>query len=364
MFDRRLILNFDIVLFCTVLLICAAGVLNLNSICSSVGEATASFYYKQICWIVFGLLCIVCIININYTSIVRYGYHLHACAVFLLLLVLVIGKIKLGSQRWISIGGISLQPSELVKITFILALAKFYSENISQKPYTLRDILYPVLLLISTFVPICLQPDLGTAGIVFLVFCAFLFFLNLNKKSFYPFFALILCGMPFCWFFLREYQKQRILIFLNPDLDPLRAGYQIIQSKIAVGSGGILGKGFKMGTQSQLRFLPEQHTDFVFSVWAEEWGFVGCCIVLLLYFFLIYRALTIAFNAKNFYGSFLAIGISFLFFIQFFINICMTIGLFPVVGVPLPLMSYGGSSIISCLIGIGLLLNIGMRKFK
>jgi rod shape determining protein RodA len=224
--------------------------------------------------------------------------------------------------------------------------------------------LLPVLLLLVTFVPVYLQPDLGTAGIIFLLFASFLFFLNLNKKIFYPLFAAGLCAMPFCLFFLREYQKKRLLVFLDPDLDPLRAGYQIIQSKIAVGSGGMLGKGFKMGTQSQLRFLPEQHTDFVFSVWAEEWGFVGCFVVLVLYFLLIYRALNIAYNAKNFYGAFLAIGISSLFFVQFFINICMTIGLFPVVGVPLPLMSYGGSAIVCSLIGVGLLLNVGMRKFK
>jgi rod shape determining protein RodA len=208
------------------------------------------------------------------------------------------------------------------------------------------------------------QPDLGTAGIIVLIFAAYLFFLNLNKKVFYPVFGACLAALPAIWFVLKEYQKKRILVFLNPDLDPLHAGYQLIQSIIAVGSGGFWGKGFKMGTQSQLRFLPEQHTDFVFSVWSEEWGLVGCCAVLFLFFVFFYRGMRIAYNCKSFYGTYFAAGITSFFFLQFLINICMTIGLFPVVGVTLPFFSYGGSSIISCMIGLGILLNIGMRKIK
>ena len=364
MFDRRLILNFDLVLFISILLLCSLGIVNLKSICSSVSESPATFFNKQIYWVVAGVFFLFLVININYINIVRYSYYFHAFSIFLLLIVFFFGKTKLGSQRWISIGGFSLQPSEFVKITFVLALSKFFSENINQKAYTLRDLFFPFLLLSVTFIPIYVQPDLGTAGIIFLTFISMIFFLNLNKKSFYPFFSLCAIVMPCLWFILKEYQKKRILIFINPDLDPLRAGYQVIQSQIAVGSGGLLGKGFKMGTQSQLRFLPEQHTDFVFSVWAEEWGFIGCFFVLILYFFVFYRGLSIAHNSKNFYGSFLAIGISFLFFVQFIINVFMTIGLFPVVGVTLPFFSYGGSSILSSLFGVGLILNIGMRKFK
>jgi rod shape determining protein RodA len=363
MFDRRLIVHFDFLLFFTVLLICGLGVLNLNSLCSSEGNMPMLFY-KQLSWILVGLFFLLIIININYVSIIRYGYYLHGIALVLVVLVLFIGKTKLGSQRWLVLGPISIQPSELVKITFLLALSKFYAENISPRPYSLLDLFVPSVLLCLTFFPVFLQPDLGTAGIIVLIFASFLFFLNLNKKMFFPFFGMCLAALPAIWFVLKDYQKKRILVFLDPDLDPLHAGYQLIQSKIAVGSGGFFGKGFKLGTQSQLRFLPEQHTDFVFSVWSEEWGLLGCCVLVFLYFVFLYRGFRISYNCKNFYGSYFAAGITMFYFMQFLINICMTIGLFPVVGVTLPFFSYGGSSIISCMVGLGILLSISMRKTK
>jgi rod shape determining protein RodA len=297
-------------------------------------------------------------------SIIRYAYYIHFISIALLIIVLFFGKLKFGSQRWIDLGPFSLQPSELAKITFILVLSKFYTENISQRPYSIGGLFLPCVLLFATFYPIYIQPDLGTAGIIFLIFFSLSAILNFNRKTLLSLFTLLLFSIPLFWFLLKDYQKKRILIFFNPELDPLNAGYQIIQSKIAVGSGGLFGKGYKLGTQSQLRFLPEQHTDFVFSVWAEEWGFVGCSFLLILFFFLLYRGLSIAFNSKNIYGSFLASGITCLFFWQIIINIFMTLGFFPVVGVPIPFFSYGGSSMLSSMIAIGLLLNINMRKFK
>jgi rod shape determining protein RodA len=183
-------------------------------------------------------------------------------------------------------------------------------------------------------------------------------------KSFALCAAAGIAALPLFWFFLKDYQKQRVLTFINPELDPLRSGYQIIQSKIAIGSGCLLGKGFSLGTQNQLRFLPEQHTDFAFSVWGEEWGFLGCLVLLFLFFILLYRGLCIAFNSKNFSGAVLALSLVFLLFWQIIINLGMTVGLFPVVGLPLPLFSYGGSSMVTTLFAIGMLLNIGMRKFK
>ena len=190
------------------------------------------------------------------------------------------------------------------------------------------------------------------------------FFVNINKKTLVFLVSTSLLMLPFLWLFLKDYQKNRVLVFINPELDPLNAGYQVIQSKIAVGSGGLLGKGFMLGTQSQLRFLPEQHTDFVFSVWAEEWGFIACFLLLSLFFSIIYRGLAIASGSNNIYGSFLALGITALFFWQISINIFMTLGLFPVVGVPLPFFTYGGSSMLCSMIGVAFLLNINMRKFK
>ncbi len=364
MFDRRLVLNFDIVLLISVLLVAFLGVLNLKSIGSSSAEMHSVFFYKQIYWILISLGFLFVIININYLSIARYAYYLHLISLVLLVLVLFYGKTIFGSQRWLYIGGFTLQPSELAKITLILALAKFYSENISPRPYTIKDLFFPFLILLTTFIPIYLQPDLGTAGLLFIIFFSMVLFININKKSIYYFLSLFVVLLPCFWFFLKDYQKKRIMTFFNPELDPLNAGYQIIQSKIAVGSGGLIGKGFKMGTQSQLRFLPEQHTDFVFSVWAEEWGFLGCIFLLLLYFFIIYRGLSIAYNCRSFFGSFVAVGVTFLIFSQFIINVFMTVGLFPVVGVPLPFFSYGGSSLLSCMIGIAFLININMRKFK
>jgi len=362
MFDRRLVMNFDVFLLVAVLALSCLGVLNLKSICFSGGIQLSPYFYKQIYWIIISLFFLFIIININYASIIRYSYYLHFLSLLLLLAVIFIGKMKYGSQRWIYLGPVSLQPSEIAKITFILSLAKYYTENMTQKPFLIKDLIYPVFLLFSTFLLIYLQPDLGTAGIVMLIFISMTFFINIYKKSLVYILLFCFFSVPSFWFLLKDYQKNRILTFFNPELDPLNAGYQIIQSKIAVGSGGLFGKGFNLGTQSQLRFLPEQHTDFVFSVWAEEWGFLGCFLILFLFFFIIYRGLSISFDSRNIAGSFIAIGVSFLLFWQVIINILMTIGLFPVVGVPLPFFSYGGSSMLSCMIGVSLLLNIRMRK--
>ncbi len=364
MFDRRHIINFDIFLFFVTLLITFLGFLNLKSICSSSSTTFSFYYYKQAYWILIGFVILCFLLNISYQTLLRYAYYLHFISLLLLVFVLFFGKTKFGSQRWLYLGFFSLQPSELTKITFILCLSKFFSENASQTPYKIKDFLFPFLFLLITFLPVYFQPDLGTAGIILLVFLSMAFFLNISKKTIFSFISFVFLCLPFLWFFLKEYQKRRILVFLNPELDPFNAGYQVIQSKIAVGSGGFLGKGFKLGTQSQLRFLPEQHTDFVFSVWSEEWGFVGCTILLLLYFFIIYRSLSIAHRSKNLAASFVSLGVCSLFFWHFIINVSMTLGLFPVVGVTLPLFSYGGSSLVTFMIAISLLININMRKFN
>jgi rod shape determining protein RodA len=364
MFDRRLLVNFDFVLLLSVLFIAALGTINLYSICLSSWEASSVFFYRQIYWIALGLVGILFVLPLNYLTFVRYAYYLHSLALLLLLVVIVIGKTKLGSQRWLALGPVNIQPSEIAKITFIFMLSKFYAENGTAKPFGLRDLWLPGLFLVVTFLLIFVQPDLGTAGIVALIFVSLLFFVRVNIKSFVLCAAAGIATLPLSWGFLKDYQKQRVLTFINPELDPLRSGYQIIQSKIAIGSGCMLGKGFSLGTQNQLRFLPEQHTDFAFSVWGEEWGFLGCLLLLFLFFILLYRGLCIAFNSKNLAGSVLAICLVFLLFWQIIINLSMTVGLFPVVGVPLPLFSYGGSSMVTTMLAIGVLLNIGMRKFK
>lgn len=364
MFDRRLLINFDFILLITVLVIAGFGVINLYSICQSSWENSAVYFYRQIYWILIGLAVMVFILPLNYLNFVRYAYVLHVLVLLFLLVVIFLGKTKLGSQRWLTLGPFNIQPSELAKISFIFVLGKFFSEHASLKPFGVFNMWLPLLFLGATFVLIFIQPDLGTAGILVLIFISVLFFMRIKIKSFLTGAIIGAVSLPLFWLFLKDYQKVRVRIFFNPELDPLRSGYQIIQSKIAIGSGGFLGKGFMLGTQNQLRFLPEQHTDFAFSVWGEEWGFVGCLVLLVLFFMVLYRGLCIAFNVKNFSGSIISLCLVLLLFWQICINLSMTIGLFPVVGVPLPLFSYGGSSMVTTLVAIGLLLNIGMRKFK
>lgn len=362
--DRRLFLNFDFLLFFSVVLLCCLGCLNLKSICSFSSASNQMYFFKQIQWVLLGFFFLIITININYITILRSSYFFHLLSLLLLCSVVLFGTSKYGSQRWLSLGGLNVQPSELAKLTFILMLARYFSENISQKVQTLKDLLLPFVFLFVTILPIYIQPDLGTAGMVVIIFFSVAALINIHKKTVFLFFFSILVFFPCLWFLLKDYQKERVRFFLNPELDPLNAGYQLIQSKIAVGSGGLLGKGFMKGTQSHLRFLPEQHTDFVFSVWAEEWGFIGCFFLLFIVFIIIYRGLRIAYTCKNPSGSYLAVGVTVYIFWQVIINIFMTLGLFPVVGVPFPFFSYGGSAMIISFIGVGLLLNIGMRKFK
>jgi rod shape determining protein RodA len=260
-------------------------------------------------------------------------------------------------------GPISFQPSEFVKISLILALAKFFHRPPSREGYSLRTLAFPFLLLVLPMVLILKQPDLGTAIILFLVFFSVLLFVKIRWSSLLALFVVGGSILPLVWRFLKEYQKMRIVTFFNPDLDPLGSGYHLIQSKIAVGSGGIMGKGFMKGTQSKLGFLPEQQTDFIFSVLGEEWGLIGSLIVVLLYFGLILWGLRIAIQAKDRFGAILSFGVVAMLFWHTFINIGMVLGLMPVVGIPLPLLSYGGSFLVSTLIGMGLLFNVSMRRY-
>ena len=362
--DRRLFLNFDFFLLIAVLLLCGLGCINLKSISSFASDESRDYFLKQLQWVSLGFFILIIVININYIKILKSSYFFHIITLLLLLFVCFFGTSKYGSQRWLSFAGFNLQPSEIAKLTFILILSRFFTENLNQKTHTLKDLLVPFVLLFITIVPIYIQPDLGTAGMVVIIFFSVIAFVRIHRKTMLGFSCFILAGVPCLWFVLKEYQKERVRFFINPELDPLNAGYQLIQSKIAIGSGGLLGKGFMKGTQSHLRFLPEQHTDFVFSVWAEEWGFVGCFFLLLIVFVIIYRGFRIAFACKNHYGKYLAIGITVYIAWQVIINVFMTLGLFPVVGVPFPFFSYGGSAMITSFIGVGLLLNIGMRKFK
>ncbi|OPY09778.1 MAG: Rod shape-determining protein RodA [Syntrophus sp. PtaB.Bin001] len=363
-FDRRLILNFDWTLLTFVLIICAIGVLNIYSAGYSFSSIKANpFYIKQLQWISVGFLCMSIAFCIDYRLICRYAYILHGMAVISLVIVFFYGYATHGSQRWITLGSFSFQPSELVKLTLILILAKYFDEHKNDQGYHLKELLLPLLFLFIPFILILKQPDLGTGLILLIVSASIFLFAGIRLKSLAYLISIIVLMMPVGWYFMKEYQRERVLTFLNPERDPLGAGYHIIQSMIAVGSGGIFGKGFLKGTQTQLQFLPEQQTDFVFSVFAEEWGFLGGGALIMLFMLLILWSLKISLHSRDFLGTLVAFGLAALLFWEVFINIGMVLGIMPVVGIPLPFFSYGGSAIVSLLTCIGLLLNVSMRRY-
>jgi len=363
MIDRRIFTHFDWALIGMVLLLAGIGLFNLYSMTAGGQGAGTPLYIKQIYWMLIGLAVMMVIGLIEYRFYSDVAYIVYAVAIFCLLAVFGYGIITSGAQRWIKIGSISFQPSEFVKLSVILALAKFFQRPPARKGYSLKDLWIPFVLLLLPLFLILKQPDLGTAIIVFLIFFSILLFVKIQWSSLL---ILVMGGMavlPVLWNFLKEYQKKRILTFFNPDMDPLGAGYHIIQSKIAVGSGGILGKGFMNGTQCKLGFLPEQQTDFIFSALTEEWGLLGSLFVVSLYFALILWGLRIAVQSKDRFGAILAFGVVSMLFWHVFINIGMVLGIMPVVGIPLPLLSYGGSFLVSTMIGVGLLLNVSMRRY-
>jgi len=361
--DRRLFIHFDWALLGIVLAIASIGILNLYSAAAKAETAGASLYLKQIFWLLIGLVAMVTIAFAEYRFYSDFAYIVYTIALVLLLVVLAYGMITSGAQRWVRIGPLSFQPSEFVKISFILALARFFHRPPNREGYSLKQLHLPFLLLLLPMVLILKQPDLGTAIVLLLVFFSILIFVKIRWSSLLTIGLTGAVAVPLLWNFLKGYQKRRIITFFNPDLDPLGAGYHLIQSKIAVGSGGILGKGFMKGTQSKLGFLPEQQTDFIFSALGEEWGLIGSLFVIGLYVALILWGLRIAVQAKDRFSAILAFGVVAMLFWHVFINIGMVLGMMPVVGIPLPLLSYGGSFIVSTLIGVGLLLNVSMRRY-
>ncbi|HOJ51540.1 MAG TPA: rod shape-determining protein RodA [Syntrophales bacterium] len=362
--QRRLFGHFNWPLAFVTLLLCVIGIINLYSAGLSYDtKGAAPFYLKQCQWIVVGLVFMVAAVATDYRIIVRYAYPLHGLAIAMLLLVSLYGYATRGSQRWIYMGGLCFQPSEVVKITLILALARYFSENYRDDGYKLRELIVPFIMMVIPFVFILHQPDLGTALMLVIIFASVVLFVRIRWKDLLAVTGLGLVGLPALWYLLKDYQKERILTFFNPDRDPLGAGYHIIQSIIAVGSGGMTGKGFLKGTQTQLKFLPEQQTDFVFSVVGEEWGFIGGAIVVGIFIALLRYGFRATLNAKDYPGTLVAFGITMLIFWSVFINIGMVLGLLPVVGIPLPFLSYGGSSIVAFLTAVGLLLNVDVRRF-
>jgi len=364
MLDRRLIQNFDWVLLLVLSMQAGISILNLYSATYPIREMGGSvIFLKQIYWFLIGFAVLLLATTFNYSVLERLAYPAYFFTIALLILVLFAGRVTSGSQRWLSLGPVSFQPSELAKIVMVLVLAKFFSVRGEYKKYRLRDLWQPFMLTAIPCFLILKEPDFGTALFLALISISMVLIAGVNWKSLVILIGASGLAAPLIWIGLKEYQQKRILSFLSPEMDPLGAGYHINQSKIAIGSGQFWGKGFLKGTQTRLHFLPEQHTDFAFSVLAEDWGLIGSVILLLIYLFMILWGLNIAKNSKNRFGLMIATGIVAIIFWQVVINVGMVTGLLPVVGIPLLLFSYGGSSLISTMAAMGILMNISMRRF-
>ncbi|MBI5048752.1 MAG: rod shape-determining protein RodA [Deltaproteobacteria bacterium] len=362
MIDRRLLGHFDWGIFFLIISLSIIGIINIYS--ATMIDNNGNLYEKQLIWFLIGFGFMTVITFINYIHLERFAYPIYILSIFLLLLTLIFGRTTSGATRWLNLGFVSFQPSEFAKLAIIIILAKYFNTiRIPLKGLSIKGLIWPSVLIFVPFILIAKQPDMGTAIIVFFIFASMVIFAKVRVKILTGIILASLPLIPIAWRFLKDYQKARLMSFLDPTLDPLGTGYHILQSKIAIGSGGVLGNGFTHGTQGQLRFLPEHHTDFIFSILAEEWGFIGSFTVIALYFSLILLGLNIAQNAKDRLGAFLAFGVSAMLLWHIAINIGMVTGMLPVVGVPLPFMSYGGSFLLTAMIGAGILANVSMRRF-
>jgi rod shape determining protein RodA len=362
--DRRLISHFDWTLPFLTLLFVIVGIVTIYSANYDIAEKHAgALPSRQFLWFGIGIAAMVAALAFDYHYIDKLAYPFYGTMLLLLILVLFVGHSGGGSQRWINLGFFRLQPSEPAKLAVVLVMAKYFQDNEPSRGYYLRDLWIPFILVTPLLFLTLIQPDLGTAIILGLVFMSMIIMGGLRMRSFLYLFGAGLAFLPFAWQFLKPYQRRRIWTFLDPDHDPLGAGYHVIQSQIAVGSGRLFGKGYLDGTQNRLDFLPAQHTDFIFAVFSEEWGFVGCFVLLIFYLALVVYALRLVERAKDRFGGLLVFGMLAIFFWHLVINVAMVTGLMPVVGVPLPLVSYGGSSLASMMFAIGVMINVSMRRY-
>jgi rod shape determining protein RodA len=344
------------------------GLALIFSATAPMGEAGRSFVLRQMTWCSLGLVLMAVFLLFDYRILERWGLWIYIIVVAALIAVWAVGKVTAGSRRWIEIGMMRFQPSEFAKLAIVIVLAKYFQNRPDRTGYRLMELAQGLLLVAVPVILVLLQPDLGTAGVIFIIAVSVILFSVADRKILLWTGGVVLALIPILWLvgsrLLMDYQLKRILTFLNPDIDPLGAGYHILQSQIAIGSGGILGKGFLKGTQNQLMFLPVKHTDFVFSILAEEWGFIGCLAVLLLFTTMFFRGLGVAGKARDSFGTILAFGCTAVLFWHVVINVGMVMGLLPVVGVPLIFLSYGGSSLLASFLAISILVNVSMRRYS
>ncbi|MBV6341272.1 rod shape-determining protein RodA [Candidatus Magnetobacterium casense] len=364
--NRKYLKLFDWYTLLLLLIISLTGVLTVYSATRPIlSSLQPNYYLKQLLWIAIGLVCLFAMVLYDYVWLKNFAYVLYIFGLLMLVLVLIVGRSGLGAQRWFDLGIFSFQPSELFRVILIIAIGKYMSSvkgQLTKWTFISSSVIFGLI----PFTLIIKQPHLGTG----LILLATYFFMALSKKIEKRIVTTLvvavvlltpLLGKPI-WNNLKDYQKNRIVAFVDPSRDPRGIGYQIEQSKITIGSGMILGRGYLKGTQGPLKFLPEKHTDFIFSVFAEEWGFAGSLVIFSLYLLLFLRGIDTAIKAKDDFASYVAIGITFMLFLYFLINIGMVIGVMPVVGVPIPLMSYGGTSIVTNFLAVGILINIRMRR--
>lgn len=308
----------------------------------------------------FGVMLVMAFMDVR--IFLRYAYLFYFGVLALLVIVEIGGHVGMGAQRWINLGFIRLQPSELMKIALVLALARYFNSVSLQHIESVKGLIFPAMLVVVPVVLVLIQPDLGTALMLLFSAGAMFFVVGVQLWKFgVVLFSGILC-LPVAWHFLHTYQKNRVLTFLDPERDPLGAGYHIIQSKIALGSGGVFGKGFLNGTQSHLNFLPEKHTDFIFTMLSEEFGMIGAVLIILVNFLIIAYSFVFALRSASYFGKLLVIGLATNYFLYVIINISMVLGLLPVVGIPLPLISYGGTVILSVMAGFGIILAVNTNR--
>ena len=349
----------NIFLICLLLITFLFGLLSLYSVADANFNPWARNHLIR--FVISAILFfIISVIDIK--IILKLAYPLFFINILALVLIMFIGTETYGATRWIRIAGVSLQPSEFIKVSLILCLAKYYHSIPIIEASKISRMIIPVIITLIPVGLVIIQPDLGTSIIILIGAGSIFWIVGINYKYFILAFLSACATIPVGWQYLHNYQKERVFTFFNPERDPLGNGYHIMQSKIALGSGGFAGKGYLEGTQSHLNFLPEMHTDFIFTMYGEEFGFIGTFLLLIIYLSIILVSFNLATKSRSSFGKYLSCGLIFLFFSHVFINIGMVMGLLPVVGVPLPLISYGGSSMLATMIGFGLIMNCYINR--
>lgn len=350
-------LSFSYIMF--IVILAAIGVVMLYSAANGDWSPWA---LNQLVRFAVGFVLMIALALTDIRVLMRYAYVFYFFTLILLIVVEITGHIGMGAQRWINFGFFKLQPSELMKIAVVLVLARYFHTSSLQNIESVRGVLPPFLMAIFPAFLIATQPDLGTALMLIFTTGAIFFVVGVQLWKFGVLIAAGLTTMPIAWHFLHEYQQNRILTFLNPERDPLGAGYHIIQSKIALGSGGVFGKGFLKGTQSHLNFLPEKHTDFIFTMLSEEFGLVGAIAIVILNLLILAYTYSFALKSTSYFGKLVAIGLATNYFMYVFINMAMVLGVLPVVGIPLPLISYGGTVMLSIMASFGIILSVHINR--